>query len=60
VYTPQLQVIGDIANAIWQLKEAITPPAHWDWSRVLRFRAPMLATIAPATTDERFGGKDVL
>ncbi|MFC3121193.1 acetolactate synthase large subunit [Agaribacter flavus] len=29
VYFPQLEVIGDIANSIWQIKEAISPQAHW-------------------------------
>ena len=30
VYFPQLEVVGDIANTIWQLGEAITPQARWD------------------------------
>jgi len=29
VYFPQLEVVGDIANTIWQIKEGITAPAHW-------------------------------
>lgn len=29
VYFPQLEVIGDIANSIWQLNEAIKPQPHW-------------------------------
>jgi len=29
VYFPQAQVVGDIANALWQIKEAITPQAEW-------------------------------
>jgi acetolactate synthase-1/2/3 large subunit len=29
VYFPQLEVIGDIANTIWQIKEGITAPSHW-------------------------------
>ncbi|WP_100657796.1 acetolactate synthase large subunit [Alteromonas flava] len=29
VYFPQLEVIGDIANSIWQIKEGITPQNSW-------------------------------
>ncbi|MFC4700464.1 acetolactate synthase large subunit [Glaciecola siphonariae] len=29
VYFPQLEVVGDIANSIWQIKESIKPQTHW-------------------------------
>ncbi|MBT0586950.1 acetolactate synthase large subunit [Alteromonas oceanisediminis] len=29
VYFPQLEVVGDIANSIWQIKEGITPQDSW-------------------------------
>jgi acetolactate synthase-1/2/3 large subunit len=29
VYFPQLEVVGDIANSIWQMKEAINPSSKW-------------------------------
>nr|WP_136250489.1 acetolactate synthase large subunit [Ningiella ruwaisensis] len=29
VYFPQLEVVGDIANSIWQIKEAVQPQDHW-------------------------------
>ena len=29
VYFPQLEVIGDIANSIWQIKETIEPQDNW-------------------------------
>jgi acetolactate synthase-1/2/3 large subunit len=29
VYFPQLEVVGDIANSIWQFKQNIQPQAHW-------------------------------
>ncbi len=32
VYSPDHEVIGDIANAIWQLTEKITPQPHWQLS----------------------------
>jgi acetolactate synthase-1/2/3 large subunit len=30
VYFPRLQVIGDVANAIWQLGEQLSPQKHWE------------------------------
>ena len=29
VYFPQLEVVGDIANSVWQINERITPQGHW-------------------------------
>jgi acetolactate synthase-1/2/3 large subunit len=32
VYFPQLEVVGDIANAIWQIKESVEVQDNWDFS----------------------------
>ncbi len=32
IYFPQLEVIGDIANAIWQIGESIRVQSHWDFA----------------------------
>ncbi len=32
VYFPQVGVIGDIANSVWQINEALEPQPHWDFS----------------------------
>ncbi len=32
VYFPQLEVVGDIANAIWQIDQHLTKQASWDFS----------------------------
>jgi acetolactate synthase-1/2/3 large subunit len=32
VYHPDLEVTGDIANAVWRLAEGINPSTHWDFS----------------------------
>jgi len=32
IYFPQCQVIGDIANALWQIKERLAPQKLWDFS----------------------------
>ncbi|MFA5967806.1 MAG: acetolactate synthase large subunit [Sphingomonas sp.] len=46
VYFPQIEVIGDIANAIWQMKEDIVPRADWDFSAMHRARAAEVAHTA--------------
>lgn len=35
VYFPQIEVIGDIANAIWQMKEDIVPSGRWTFDAML-------------------------
>jgi acetolactate synthase I/II/III large subunit len=32
VYFPQAAMVGDIANSIWQINEALEPQAHWDFA----------------------------
>jgi acetolactate synthase-1/2/3 large subunit len=54
VYFPQYEVIGDIGNAIWQMKEAIKPQAHWDFSKMLKARAAEVAHADKSTGDMRF------
>lgn len=54
VYFPHIEVIGDIANAIWQMKEAITPSAGWVSDKMLRYRQGELEHTAPLAKDDRF------
>lgn len=54
VYFPQIEVIGDIANAIWQIKEAIAPQPHWNFDFMLKARAAEVAHTASISGDERF------
>jgi acetolactate synthase I/II/III large subunit len=54
VYFPQIEVIGDIANAIWQIKEDIVPQGTWNCDRMLKARAAELAHTASMCGDERF------
>ena len=35
VYFPQVQIVGDISNAIWQLKENLRAQEHWDFKDML-------------------------
>jgi len=54
VYFPQIEVIGDIANAVWQMKEAVTPSAAWDCDPMLRARAAEVAHNDAPSADARF------
>jgi acetolactate synthase-1/2/3 large subunit len=54
VYFPQIEVIGDIANAIWQIKEDIVPSASWNFDRMLKARAAEVAHTEKMCDDPRF------
>ena len=32
VYFPQVEVIGDIANSIWQITDQVVTQKHWDFT----------------------------
>ena len=54
VYFPQIEVVGDIANAIWRLTEALTPAPHWDFAAFSRLRSGLRAQIAEQAESDRF------
>ncbi len=54
VYFPQIEVIGDIANAIWQIREDIVPSATWNFERMMKARAAEVEHTASMCGDERF------
>ena len=54
VYFPQIEVIGDIANAIWQIKEDISPNRSWDFDHMLAYRRAEVAHTASLAGDDRF------
>ncbi|HKJ95172.1 MAG TPA: acetolactate synthase large subunit [Gammaproteobacteria bacterium] len=54
VYFPQIEVVGDIANAVWQLCERVRPQAHWDFTAFRTVRTRLLEDIADQAADERF------
>jgi len=39
VYFPQLEVVGDIANSIWQLKDRVSVQSQWDFDFKERSKA---------------------
>jgi len=54
VYFPQIEVIGDIANAIWQMKEDIVPSPGWSFEAMHRAREAEVAHTASLDGDQRF------
>lgn len=54
VYFPQYEVIGDIGNAVWQMKEDIMPQPHWDFDFMLAARQAELAHRGVSVNDQRF------
>jgi len=54
VYFPQIEVIGDIANAIWQIKEDIVPSGRWKFDHMLEYRKAEVAHTSGLAGDTRF------
>lgn len=54
VYFPQAEMIGDIANSVWQLNEALEPQAHWDFSFALKARDALREHTERRAGDDRF------
>lgn len=54
VYFPQVEVTGDIANAMWQIKEDIVPSGNWDFEPMLRARRAELEHSNRLCDDRRF------
>ncbi|MCA9249503.1 MAG: acetolactate synthase large subunit [Phycisphaerales bacterium] len=54
VYFPQVEVVGDIANSIWQICERLETQSHWDFSRFLEIREAGEAHLLEGVDDKRF------
>ena len=54
VYFPQTELVGDIANSIWQLNEAIEPQSCWDFTRFMQVQASMEGSLIEGADDPRF------
>ncbi|NOZ40446.1 MAG: acetolactate synthase large subunit [Planctomycetes bacterium] len=54
VYFPQIEVIGDIANSIWQFNEQLKIQKDWDFSYFEKVRAAGEAHYLVGADDERF------
>lgn len=54
VYFPQLEVVGDIANSIWQIKERILRQGRWDFGYFMRVKSHAAAYDQQGMDDARF------
>ena len=54
VYFPQTELVGDIANSIWQLNQRLEPTPRWDFSWFEKVRQAMVKHIAEGAEDPRF------
>ncbi|MFT6045453.1 MAG: acetolactate synthase-1/2/3 large subunit [Arenicella sp.] len=54
VYFPQQSVVGDIANCVWQLCEAIEVQDNWDFSYFLKIREHVEEHLSEGISDSRF------
>ncbi len=54
VYFPQVEVVGDIANSIWQLSECVERQSTWDFSFFDKVRQCLEKHLADGADDPRF------
>ena len=54
VYFPQVEMIGDIANGIWQIKEQVQRQDAWDFSYFMKVKQHMEADLLEGADDGRF------
>ena len=54
VYFPTHEVIGDIGNAIWQLKEKLQPNPAWDFNYFLKIKNQIDEHLVHDIDDNRF------
>ena len=54
VYCPQVEVVGDIADAVWRLAEAVEPQAHWAFAFFDRVRTALCEQLQERSADDRF------
>ena len=54
VYFPQVEMVGDIANTIWQLNNLLAPQLQWDFNCFLAAKEAMTAHIQEGQDDPRF------
>ncbi len=54
VYFPQAGLVGDIANSISQLNEALEPQSHWDFSAFKKVASALREHTCRGQDDDRF------
>ncbi len=54
VYFPQVEVVGDMANSIWRLKQRLEPQSHWDFAYFDQVRHALNDHLKLRSDDDRF------
>ena len=54
VYFPQVEVVGDIANSIWQINERIQANDSWDFSYFMKVKGAVESHLLEGADDGRF------
>lgn len=54
VYYPQVEVLGDIANTVWQLHERIDAQDHWDFSGFTKAKEQLDAQLLEEQTSDHY------
>jgi len=54
VYFPQLEVVGDIANSVWQLNEQLKPQEHWQFDEFYKAKRAFEEHKQASENDDRF------
>ena len=54
VYFPQIEVVGDIANSVWQIDERIKVQSGWNFTRFMKIKEAGDAHVLEGADDSRF------
>lgn len=54
VYFPQVEVIGDIANSIWQIGQSVKKQDHWNFDHFDKVKKALDLNLEEGATDDRF------
>ena len=54
VYFPQVEVIGDIANAIWRINDQMKVQSHWSFGQMMKIKNHHDRHISEGADDPRF------
>ena len=54
VYFPQIEVVGDVANSVWRLKQRLEPQSHWSFDYFTSVREHLDKHLSQHADDGRF------
>ncbi|NKB69194.1 MAG: acetolactate synthase large subunit [Candidatus Latescibacteria bacterium] len=54
VYFPQLEVIGDIGNSLWQIVQTVEPQSHWQFDYFLEVKKWVEEKLTDGDDDDSF------